>query len=195
MKQHISNRLWNTYRGTQVSPHVLESMHMALEKFFLERGKNTDSKTLEYWLLYLLKKSKSASITAVVASIVLTYSEKTFNVAKILFQTKEFFLYDTSRLVLDQTQKGSLLMLKKDLGFNSRNEIHEDERLKACDDKHRKWSLEHLFFNYQVFRSEETSEKEAEKRQKVLWEILDNYYKELPDKSGYIRNSQLVNSL
>ena len=183
IKQHISNRLWNTYRGTQASPHVLESIHMALEKFFLERGKNTDSKTLEYWLLYLLKNSKSASITAVVASIVSSYPEKAFNVAKILFQTKEFFLYDTSRLVLDQVQKGSLLMLKNNFGVNYNNKIHKNERLKACDDKHRKWSLEHLFLNYQVFRSEETSEEEVEKRQKVLWKILDTYYKELPDKS------------
>ena len=54
IKQYISNRLWCTYRGTQVSPHVLESMHMAFEKFFLERGKDVDSKTIENWLLYLL---------------------------------------------------------------------------------------------------------------------------------------------
>lgn len=182
-KQHISNRLWCTYRGTQVSPHVLESMHMALEKFFLEIGKHSDAKTLESWLLYLLKNSKSASISAVVTSIVLAYPEKTFNVAKILFKTKKFFLYDTSRLVLDQGQKSSLLMLKNTYGVNSKNEIHEDERLKACDDKHRKWALEHLFLNYQFFRSEETSEEEAEKRQTVLWEILDDYYKELPNES------------
>ncbi len=183
IKQYISNRLWCTYRGTQHSPRVLESMHMALERFFIEREKNTDSKTLEYWLLYLLKNSKSASITAVVASIVLAYHEKTFNVAKILFKSKKFFLYDTSRLVLDQGQKSSLLMLKNNFGVNSKNEIHEDERLKACDDKHRKWTLEHLFLSYQFFRNEETSKKEAEKRQKVLWGILDNYYKELPNES------------
>ena len=183
IRQYISNRLWCTYRGTQVSPHALESMHMALEKFFLERGKNTESKTLEHWLLYLLKNLKSASISAVVASIVMAYPEKTFNFAKILFKTKKFFLYDTSRLVLDQGQKSSLLMLKNNFGVNSKNEIHENERLEACDDKHRKWSLEHLFLNYQFFRSEETNEKEANERQKVLWEILDNYYKELPNKS------------
>jgi len=74
-------------------------MHMALEKFFLERGKAADMKILENWLIYLLKNSKSASVSAVVASIVLAYPEKTFNVAKILFRTKKFFLYDTSRLV------------------------------------------------------------------------------------------------
>ncbi|MBI5408231.1 MAG: ATP-binding protein [Nitrospirae bacterium] len=181
-KQFISTRLWCTYRGTQVSPHVLESMHMALEKFFLENGKNTDSKALESWLIYLLSKAKSASISGVVASIVLAYPEKTFNVAEILFKTKEFFLYDTERLVLDQTQKSSLLSLQN-LGTLPKNQMHEDERLQACDDKHRQKALEHQFLNYQFFISEGTSEAEADRRQKALWAILDKYYAELPKAS------------
>jgi len=183
IKQHISNKLWCMYRGTQSTPNALESIHMALEKFFIEKGKNTESKNLEYWLLYLLKNSKSASTSAVVASIVMAYPEKTFNIAKILFKTKKFFLYDTSRLALDQRQKSFLLMLKNNFGISSKNEIYENERIEACNDKHRKWSLEHLFLNYQFFRSKEIDEKEARERQKALWEILDNYYKELANKS------------
>ena len=183
IKQYISCRLWCTFRGTQVAPHVLESMHMALEKFFLESGKIADSETLESWLLYLLRNSKSASISGVVASIVLAYPEKTFNIGKILFRTKDFFLYDTSRLVLDQSQKGSLLSLRAGFSINSKNENYEEERLKACDDKHRKWSLENTFLNYQLFRNEEVNEEESKNRQKVLWEILDDYYKKLPDPS------------
>jgi len=184
IKQYISTRLWCTYRGTQVSPHALEVMHMALEKFFLERGKDADMKILENWLIYLLKKSKSASVSAVVASIVLAYPEKTFNVAKILFKTKKFFLFDTNRFVLDQGHKSSLLMLRSSFGIiNPKNKIYEDERLKACDAKHRIWTLENLFLSYQFFRNGKTSEEESNRRQAVLWEILDNYYKKLPDKS------------
>ena len=183
VKQYISNRLWCTYRGTQVSPHVLESIHMALEKFFLERGENTKSETLEYWLMYLLKNSKSASISAVVTSIVLAFPDKTFNVAKVLFQTKEFFLYEMSRWMLDQGHKSQLLMLKNNFGFNSKNDVHENERLEICDDKHRKWHLEDLFLQYQTFRNKGISEKQAEERQKLLWSILDSYYKKLPKES------------
>ncbi len=183
IKQYISNRLWCTYRGTQVSPHVLESMHMALEKFFLENGKAVDSKILEGWLVYLLRNSKSASISAVVVSVVLAFPDKTFNVAKVLFQTKKFFLYETSRLVLDQGHKSQLLMLKNNFGVNSKNDIHENERLKACDDKHRKWHLENLFLQYQVFRNESISEEEVQERRKELWKILDRHYKQLPKKS------------
>ncbi len=183
IKQYISNRLWNTYRGTQVSTCLLESIHMALEKFFLERAKNTDSETLEHWLLYLLKNSKSASITAVVASIVLAYPEKTFNIAKILFQTKDFFLYDTFRLTLDIQQKSSLLTLRNSFGSNYKNQIYEEERLKACDDEHRNKSLEWIAVNYQFFKNEKVSNGEVEKRQRIIWNILDKYYEELPDKS------------
>ncbi len=182
IKQFISNRLWCTYRGTQVLPHILESMHMALEKFFLERGENTEAKTLEWWLLYLLKNSRSASISSVVTSIVLAFPDKTFNVAKVLFQTKDFFFYDTARWSLDQSHKGSLEIFKKGFGVNYKNELYENERIKACDDKHRKFALEHLCLNYQMFRAENVKEEEAEERQKVIWDILDAYYKQLPEK-------------
>jgi len=192
IKQYASRsgRLWNLYRGTQAAPHVLESMHMALEKFFLENGKNADAKTLEGWLLYMLKNSKSTSISAVVTSIVLAYPEKTFNIAKILFKTKEFFFYDTGRMVLDQGHKISLEALRNNFGVDTKNEFHENERIKACDDKHRKWNLEHLFLNYQCFRGKETSEKEAGERQKVLWEILDDYYRKLPPESKQTKSDE-----
>lgn len=184
IKQYICNRLWCMYRGTQVSTQLLESIHMALEKYFLERGKDLDSKILESWLLYLFRNSKSASISAVVTSIVLAYPEKTFNVAKVLFQTKDFFLYDTNRFVLDQQQKSSLIALRDGFGgTNFKNAIHEEDRIKACDEPHRKKSLEHIALNYQYFRDEGTSEEEAEERQRVIWGIFDKYYSELPNES------------
>lgn len=178
-KQYICTRLWCTYRGTQVSPHVLESMHMALEKFFLENAKNASAETLSNWLLYLIKNSSSSSITAVVASVVLAYPEKTFEVALVLFQTKKFFYYDTQRFTLDQGHKSQLLMLNN-MGPIPENKVYEDERLKACDDPHRKWTLESMFLKYQCFREEGTSEEEAKIRQDKLWEILDQYYDKLP---------------
>ena len=180
-EQYISHCLWNMYRGTgsPVSPYLLQSIHMALEKYFLEQGKLADSKILESWLIYLLKHSESASISAVVTSIVLAYPDKTFNVAKILFKTKEFIVQDKTRLV-SEYQTRSLYSIG--YGLNYHHKTYQDERIKTCDDKHRKWSLGELFLNYQLFRNEEISEKEAEKRQKELWNILDDYYSQLPDK-------------
>jgi hypothetical protein len=74
--QHISHCLWNLYRGTGffVTPYFFQSIHMALEKYFLRVGEKIESNILEDWLLYILKNSESASISSVVASIVLAVS-------------------------------------------------------------------------------------------------------------------------
>lgn len=183
-KQYICNRLWCSFRGTQVSTYLLSSIHMALEKYFLEHGKDVDSKILESWLLYLLRNSKSASIPAIVTSIVLAYPEKTFNVAKVLFQTKDFFLFDMNRYVFDQSHKSSLITLKDGFGGpNYRNALHEEDRIQACDEPHRKKCLEHLALHYQYFRIEGTNEEEAEERQQIIWGIFDKYYSQLPKES------------
>jgi len=182
IKQYVSHCLWNMYRGTSspISPYLLQSIHMALEKYLLEVGEKINSESLENMLLYLIKNSESASITSIVASIVLAYPEKTFNIAKILFKTKEFILQDTTRLVSEKSTK-SLYSLGRNMGSRG-NEFYENERIKTCEDKHRKLSLERLFLNYQCFRSEEISEEVAEDRQEVLWNILDDYYQELTDE-------------
>lgn len=179
-KQYICNRLWNVYRGTQVAPDVLESMHMALEKVLLEIAKDIDANTLEGWLLYLLQNSKSASITAIVVSVVLAYPEKTFNVAINLFKTKDLFFYDTSRMVLDQSAKFNYSI---GYGLNYSSKLYQDERIETCNDKHRSKSLEHIALEYQFFRTKGISEEEAEQRQKAIWNVLDTHYKELLEVS------------
>ena len=178
--QYLSNCLWNLYRGTgsPVSPCVLQSMHMALEKYLLEIGKILESETLESYLFYLLKQTKSASISAVVASIVLAFPEKTFNVARILFQTKEFILFDTTRLASEYTAKSQYSIVPN---LNPNDKIFENERLDTFEDKHRKQALEHLFLNYQLQSSFHPNENKDAQRTEELWDILDNYYDQLPD--------------
>ncbi|MCY9261662.1 ATP-binding protein [Bacillus haynesii] len=178
VKQYISDRLWNTYRGTQVSPNVFQSIHMALEKFLLETAKNINTKILENILLYLIKNSNSTSVTAIVVSVVLAYREKTFNVAKVLFQTKEFFLYDTERRTLEHFAK-----IRLGVGLIPKNKIHEEERTNSYNAIHRKKSLEDLALIYQFFKGEDITDEEVEERQKVIWAIFDQYYKELTENS------------
>jgi hypothetical protein len=181
VRQYISNRLWNTYRGTQVSTYLLESIHMALEKWLFGNAKNTSKEVLESWCIYLLKESKSASITAIVTSIVLAQPSKLFNIAKILFRTKELYLYDTSRMFLDLHYKSQLTGLKETFpSFDFNREVYENERIAACDDAHRKMSLENLALSYQFFRSEGETEEEVKRRQETIWQILDGFYAALP---------------
>lgn len=180
IKQYISDRLWCMYRGTQVAPTLLESIHMALEKWLLDYAKAYPQDNLEMICKYLIRNSRSASITAVVVSAVLANPQKLFNIAAILFQTKGFFLYDTSRMLHDQSAE-SLYAISYGTGDNG---LYVDERINTCEDRHRKLSLEHIALNYQFFKSEEESDEEVERRQKVLWSIFDHYYDELPNKEN-----------
>jgi hypothetical protein len=182
VKQHISSRLWEIYRGTHVCSTLLESVHMALEKWLLEYGKTAPAEELESRCLYLLKNTRSASITAAVTSVTLAYPNKLFNVAMVLFRTRKFFLYDTTRLTKDRGHKSSLEMLHTNYP-NSKNWLYDDERIKTCDDPHRTKRLEDVAVEYQFIKFENESDEDFEKRQKVIWDIFDIHYAQLPNKS------------
>jgi len=175
VKQYHSNNFWLIYRTNSSAPYLLQSIHMALEKFLLEKFKDASAEVIESWLVYLLKESKSSSISAIVTSIVLAYPDKTFNMAVILFKTKEFFYSDFSRQLSERDAKPF------GYGINYNHKLFEEERMKTCDDKHRKFHLENLFLHYQVFRNKGVSEAEVKNRQTILWQILDDYYAELSE--------------
>ena len=190
IQQCHSKSLWNIYRGNSspVMPNLMQSIHMALEKYLLEISKILKTEDLEFWLLYLLQKSKSSSLSAIVASVVLANSDKAFNIAVILFKTKEFIQADFHRQIHEHSIKN---LYGIGYGLNWQTQIFQDERLKTCEDKHRNSSLESLFLNYQMFRTSEIREEESEKRQKILWDILDNYYKQLPNEESQSEENRI----
>ncbi len=182
--QYLSSRLWEMYRGTHIAPHVLESVYMALEKWLHELGKTSTQEELEIRCLYLFKHSKSAAVTSIIVSIILAYPLKLFNIAAMIFKTKEFFLSDTTRYVKDQAHKSMLIGLRDN--FPQRDylaQFFQEERISACDDKHRTSNLENVALYYQLFKSNEETDEQASNRQKIIWEIFDDYYKKLPDPS------------
>lgn len=65
-------------------------------------------------------------------------------------------------MILDQTHKAQLTSLRS-FSVNSMNQLHVNERISACDQKHRQYSLENIALQYQFFRTEEVSEDESEK--------------------------------
>ena len=176
--QYVNCNLWGAYRGIKINSYIFQSIHMALEKFLLEVGKNADPKILQNWLKYLLMHTISASITAVVTSIVLAFPEKTFSVAKILFKTKEFFLFDTWRITEEKLNLETYIAINSNL---KDSKFHNDERLQSLKNRHRKISLENQFLYYQVITK--TGQKTAEERQQVLWKIIDEYNNKLPNES------------
>lgn len=175
--QFISNRLWNLYRGSQASPTLLESLHMALERWLLDEAKTGSTESITSVCFYLLRNSSSASITAVVVSAVLSEPSKLHEVAIHLFKTKEIFAFDHRRAQSESSTK-SLFSIAHDP-----DQLFVNERLATCDQPHRKSSLEHLALNYQMFRDESMGEALAKQRQEQIWAILDTYYRDLPGKS------------
>ncbi|MBX9906354.1 ATP-binding protein [Patescibacteria group bacterium] len=177
VKQYIGHRIWNIYRGTQTNPPLLESIHMALESWLLWLAKTYDVELVENWCFYLIKHSRSTSITAIVVSVVLAEPTKLFNVAKILLKNKDFFFFDLSRLQLDRSHAKFSYSMAHDPGGIFRN-----ERLQTCEDKHRERYLENQALNYQLFSDEGEKEDLAKGRQEAVWKILDEHYAKLPNK-------------
>jgi hypothetical protein len=184
IQQYHSEALWNIYRGisSPVMPELLQSVHMALEKYLLEIADAPDlsSEVFELILLNILSKSKSSSITAVLTSIVLAKPHKCFRLAIILFKRKEFIQADFLRSFKDLRE--TKMLYGMGYGLNWKTKIFQDERLKTCQDKHRNLNLEDLLFRYQTFTTEEITEENAKEIQEELWAILDNHYKNLPAK-------------
>lgn len=174
VNQYGSSRLWLAYRGHGSTPNLFESIHMALEKFLFELAERVEDELLEGILLYLLENSKSVSVTAVVTSVVIANHERTFKVATVLMGNKHLFFYDTERVTFENLSSFNLFR-----GVLGTHKIYDDERIDSNNLKHRKKSLENIVLEYQVFRSINTAEKDAEKRQEIIWRILDEYYLEI----------------
>jgi len=181
-EQYISNCLWGIYRGngSPVSPNLLQSLHMALEKYLLDVTDNTENRILIPLFKHILMKSNSASITAVILSVVLAFTEKLSEIAVILFQTYEIINYDLGRAAGDRTIKS---LYSIGYGMNRENNIYQKERIDTCDQKHRNNTLEGVIVTYQFFMPEGSDEEKVKERQKKIWDILDNYYKEFESEN------------
>lgn len=181
VKQAASHRLWCAYRGTQVTPHLFTSLHMALETWLLRAVESLPQENAVNLCRSLLSRSASASITSVVASAVFAFPGKLFDVACILFRTPEAFEYDQVRFTHDQTAKSTLLSLRA--YGRSEDSMHDQDRLRAADAEHRKQTLEQLAVAYQFVLPGEDSADVAYGRREVIGGILDSYYAAPPKPS------------
>ena len=173
-QQYIDGLLWNMYRGVSRGPDLLQSIHMALEKWLLEQASEDDGMAIEAICTDLLRNSVSASITSVVVSVILAYPEKTFNIAALIFRIPELFIYDTHRLIAEDDTKGLYSM---GYGLDGKNYLR-DERIKTCEDEFRKQTLVSVALNYQLTNYNDDST--IEHRRRIVWGILDEHYANLP---------------
>ena len=181
VKQVVSHRLWCAYRGTQVTPHLFTSLHMALETWLLRHVESLPQENAVNLCCSLITRSASASVTSVVASAVFAFPGKLFDVACILFRTPKAFEYDQVRFTHDQTAKSMLLSLRA--YGRSEDSMHDQDRLRAADAEHRKQTLEQLAVAYQFVLPDEDSADAAYGRREMIGGILDSYYAALPKQS------------
>ena len=173
--QYLSDAIWSMYRGggSPSVPHVLESMHMALEEILLEFSLISKSEIIQDILLKILIQSKSASLTSVVCSVVLANPDKFYDVALILFKTIELFHIDTIRCSRESHTKS---LYGIGYGMDKIKDIlYRDERLKTYEDKHRNSNLESLFLYYQFFGVQGFNEDQNTEYIGKLYDIIDQY--------------------
>lgn len=96
----VSECLWNLYRGTSglTMPHIMECLHMALEKHLLElAGKKGNKEYVSNKLWYILENSHSCSLYSIVASIATAYSSDYLEQLLFLMQNIKFLQLDLMR--------------------------------------------------------------------------------------------------
>ena len=173
--QYVSDAIWGMHRGIAgpVVPCLLQSVHMALEQTLLVIARDFEPRIVKHILINILTKSKSASLTSIVCSVVFAYPEKFTDIALILFKTIDLFHLDSIRQMNESQAK---LIYSIGYGWNSLNDkLYTDERLKTCEEKFRNSCLESIFLNYQYFGVEGFSEEQNTELVNNIYKILDNY--------------------
>ena len=173
--QFCSPGLWECYRGmgTPVLPYLIQSVHMALEKFLMEIFDSIEADKVKWILKKILIESKSASLTAVVTSVVLKHYMKLPDIAIMIFSTPEFIYLDLSRAVRENEAKylaGMSVGLPKPY-----NELYVKERLEACNDKHRSTTLENIVHAYQYCQIPVFSDEEQREFINKIHNLIDKF--------------------
>lgn len=178
--QYNSFALWTMYRGfgSPLTPELLQSIHMALEKFLLNLAEQIDSKIVQTLLLRILKTSTSTSVTSVVCSIVLAHYNKFYEVALVLFKSIDLFYCDLIRSTTEFEAK-SLYGMGYGLNPDLENVLYRDERLKTCEDQHRNLNLEHLCLHYQFHGVKSFSEEQNSDFIESIFKVIDQHKSEL----------------
>lgn len=137
--------LWNLYRGTSgmSAPHLLESIHMALEGYLLQSVKEKRTDEVKKYLQEIITHSQSLSLLSIVASLVVAYPDEFFDEAIIMTSNLQLLKYDLTRYT-SEVHSGMI-----EFAFHG-NQNMLTERKNSNALKHRKQHLETLLFNIQA---------------------------------------------
>jgi len=145
-KQWVNQRLWGLYRSMDVSPYVLQSLLMALENWLLGYAKS-HPEGLDAVLLEILRRSDSASLAAVVASVATAHPHLSGEALLVLLSVRDYIEIDRSRMV---GEHHTSILDGLFPPISAENKIYEEERKKSNALPHRRHDLEVAIANLQL---------------------------------------------
>ena len=174
VEQWANEHLWLAYRGTSVTPYVIQSALMALEAWLLELCQN--GVPVDSWLTKLLIESNNVMTTAVVASVCNAYPANSGAAALAMLTSREAFELDLCRRVKEH----DAVMLNAMSSALPMANLHRNERERSNALEHRKRDLEILAGQLQFM----------DKRQDVQ-DIMDRHYEGIPDGDDRTKDDRL----
>jgi len=144
--QWSNGRLWNLYRGTSVGPYVLQSALMALEHWLLAFGEARPQE-LDALLAGILKRSETAAITSVVASVATAFPRQCPETLLTLLSCRDCILLDRARMAQEPQARSINSMLP---GSRAGEQVFTDERTSSNAKPHRRHDLEAAIANVQM---------------------------------------------
>jgi hypothetical protein len=144
-RQWCNPRLWNMYRGLSVGPYVLQSILMAMEKWLLEYAEAYPQQ-LDSTLVDILRRSESACLSAVVASVATAYPQHAGEALLVFLGARDYLRLDLGRFA-SEAQAAALSSMTS--GLKAENVVYDRERQAANRLPHRQQSLEDAILRLQ----------------------------------------------
>lgn len=177
-KKIIGNStIWNLYRGTSgmATPDLLQCIHMALESFLMTAMEYKNNILVKKCLDEIIDNSNSASLYAIVASVITAYPLEFFDESLILFKNLLFFN-------LDQTRKTyEINAAPYAFAFNDNKALLE-EREKSNALSHRKEDLQDVILTLQL-RFDMLDDCVSKQKLQKVYEIIDDLKLQLKNET------------
>jgi hypothetical protein len=145
-KQWANRRLWCWYRGTSVGPYALQSLLMAFERWLLEFA-DAYPMELDGVLVDILRRSESAALTAVVASVATAFPHLSGEALLVLLSSPMCIRLDRERMVSESSVHSRTAGI---LPSRAANRVYETERKGSDSLPHRQQNLEHAISRLQL---------------------------------------------
>lgn len=177
-----SQSLWCLYRGTPSYsfPHLLESIHMALEAQLLNdadaKNKIPDWENIKETLWKILIRSHSASMYSIVASLAVAYPEQFYDILLFLCQDIRFLHLDLNRY--SRELAANTLMITY-----HRHEQWAEERKRSNNLPHRRQHLETVLRDCQI-EYDQSGDASLKPRLEAAYKVVDSLKQQAEQLKG-----------